>query len=91
MEGQIPENIKHERFEKLKKLVENQIKENNAKYIGTKQKIIVEGKSKNNEKMLTGRTETNKVVIFEGEDNLINQTIELQIIKDHLWYLEGKI
>ena len=41
--------------------------------------------------MLTGRTETNKVVVFEGKENLINQTIEIKIIQDRLWYLEGRI
>ena len=30
---------------------------------------------KNNEKMLAGRTETNKVVVFEGDTNLINKII----------------
>ena len=53
MEDQIPEEIKHERFDRLKKLVESQVAENNAKYIKKKKKIIVEGKSKNNEEMLT--------------------------------------
>ena len=53
MENQIPEDIKHKRFDRLKTLVESQIEENNRKYIGTMQKIVVEGKSKNNEKMLT--------------------------------------
>lgn len=53
MENQVSENIKHDRFNRLKALVESQIEGNNAKYIGTKQKIIVEGKSKNNEKMYT--------------------------------------
>ena len=53
MESQVPEDVKHERFNRLKELVESQIEENNAKYIGTIQKIIVEGKSKNNENMLT--------------------------------------
>ena len=91
MEDQIPEDIKHERFDRLKKLVESQVPENNAKYIGTKQKIIVEGKSKNNDKKLTGRTESNKAVIFDGEENLINKTIEVKITEDHIWYLEGKI
>ena len=91
MEDQIPEEIKHERFDRLKELVESQIPENNKKYIGTKQKIIVEGKSKNNENMLTGRLETNKVVVFEGNEDLIDKTIEVEITKDHVWYLEGKI
>ena len=53
MENQVPEDVKHERFNRLKELVESQIEGNNAKYIGTIQKIIVEGKSKNNENMLT--------------------------------------
>ena len=53
MENQIPEDIKHERFDRLKALVESQVEENNAKYIGTRQKIIVEGKSKTNENILT--------------------------------------
>ena len=53
MENQVEEEIKHKRFDKLKELVESQIEGNNAKYIGTKQKIIVEGKSKTNSKMLT--------------------------------------
>ena len=64
MQNQIPEDIKHKRFDKLKALVESQIEENNKKYIGTTQKILVEGESKNNSNMLSGRTESNKVVIF---------------------------
>ena len=53
MENQIPEEIKHERFNRLKVLVEGQIEKNNKKYIGTIQKVLVEGKSKNNSNMLT--------------------------------------
>ena len=53
MENQIPEEIKHKRFDKLKELVENQIVENNQSYVGTKQKVLVKGTSKNNDKMLS--------------------------------------
>lgn len=91
MEDQIPEKIKHERFNRLKELVESQIKINNLKYIGTVQKVLVEGKSKTNENMLTGRTQTNKVVNFEGKDDLIGKVIELEIESEHMWYLKGKI
>ncbi len=91
MENQVPDEIKHKRFDRLKKLVESQIKENNDLYVGTKQKILVEGTSKNNEKMLTGRTDSNKVVIFEGSKKLINKIVELEIESEHMWYLKGKI
>ena len=78
------------RFDKLKTLVESQIAENNKEYVNTIQKVLVEGKSKNNDKMLTGRTETNKVVVFEGSDNLINNIIDVKLIEDHMWYFKGE-
>lgn len=90
MENQIPEEIKHKRFDRLKALVESQIAENNQKYIGTVQKVLVEGESKNNSEMLTGRTDSNKVVIFDGNKNLINKFIDLRIVSEHMWYLKGK-
>lgn len=91
MQNQIPEDIKHKRFDKLKALVESQIEENNKKYIGTTQKILVEGESKNNSNMLSGRTESNKVVIFEGSKELIGKIINIKIISQHMWYLKGEI
>ena len=91
MENQVPEEQKHIRFNKLKMLVEHQIANKNKQYIDTKQKVLVEGKSKNNDNMLTGRTDSNKVVIFEGEDNLIGKVIDLKIVSEHMWYLKGKI
>ena len=91
MKNQIPEEVKHKRFNRLKELVESQISENNQKYVGTVQKVLVEGTSKNNDKMLTGRTDSNKVVVFEGEHNLIGNMAEVKIISEHMWYLRGEI
>ena len=91
MENQVPDEIKHKRFNRLKELVESQIEDNNQKYLGTTQKVLVEGKSKNNPNMLTGRTESNKVVIFEGDENLKDQIIDLEIVSEHMWYLKGRI
>ena len=91
MENQIPEEDKHRRFNKLKELVESQIEENNKKYVGTTQKVLVEGESKNNSDMLTGRTDSNKVVIFEGTKDLVNKIVELKIVSEHMWYLKGEV
>ena len=91
MENQIPEDVKHTRFDRLKKLVESQIEVNNKKYVGTMQKVLVEGKSKTNEKMLTGRTDTNKVVNFEAEEDKIGTMVNLKIVSEHMWYLRGEI
>lgn len=91
MENQVPEEIKHRRFDKLKALVESQIAENNQKYVGTIQKVLVEGESKNNSNMLSGRTDSNKVVVFEGSKELIGKVKKLKIVSEHMWYLKGEI
>ena len=91
MENQIHEEIKHERFNRLKELVENQMKIQNEAYVGKEVQILVEGKSKNNDKMLTGRTISNKVVNFDGTDDLIGKIINVKIISEHQWYLKGSI
>ena len=91
MENQVDEKVKHERFDRLKKLVETQMDENNEKYIGTTQKVLVEGLSKTNDSMLTGRTTTNKVVVFEGSKELIDKIVDVKIVKNCLWYLKGEI
>ena len=91
MENQVPEEVKHERFDRLKKLADSKVEGNNKKYLNTVQKILVEGTSKTNENVLTGRTDTNKVVNFEGKKELIGQVIDVKIVKDHIWYLEVEI
>lgn len=91
MDNQIPEEVKHNRFNKLKELVEKQIAVRNKEYVGTTQKVLVEGKSKTNDNMLTGRTDSNKVVVLEGKDELIGKLVELKIVSEHMWYLKGEI
>ena len=90
MENQVDENIAHVRFDKLKKLYEELVEERNKEYIGTIQNVLVEGKSKTNENMLTGRSEFNKVVVFEGKNELIGKMVKIKIISEHMWYLKGE-
>ena len=89
MENQIDEEVKHNRFERLKSTYEENVSINNSKFVGTIQKVLVEGVSKNNSNVLTGRNEYNKVVCFEGNKDLIGKIVDVNIIKEHKWYLEG--
>lgn len=91
MENQIPEEIKHERFDRLKALYDSRVSRNNQKYIGKTEKILVEGISKNNDSMLNGRSDSNKTIVFEGKDELIGQMVNVEIEEEHKWYLKGKI
>ena len=91
MENQIEESVKVERLQRLKALFEKLVLEDNEKKIGTVHKILVEGLSKNNDKMYTGRTIDNKIVVFEAEEKDIGTVKDIKIIENNKWYLTGKI
>ena len=91
-EDQVPEDVKHKRFDKLKELYDNSIDEMNEKYIGTIHEILIEGYSKNNEKMYTGRTDSNKVIVFMPDGkHKIGEKVNIKITESHKWYLQGDI
>ena len=46
---------------------------------------------KNNDKLYTGRTSQNKVVIFEADEKDIGRLKNIIIDSQHLWYLKGRI
>ncbi len=91
MENQVDEKVKSERIGRLINLVNEILEEENTKLVGTTQKVLVEGYSKTNEAMLTGRTDGGKVVNFNGEDALIGKIVELKITEQRKWYLTGEI
>lgn len=88
---QIPEEIKHARFNRLKKLMEIQAEKNNQKYLNKVVNVLVEGPSKNNDKLLSGRTEENKVVVLEGDISIIHTIVPVRITETKSWYLIGKL
>lgn len=91
MPNHIPEEIKSERFQRLKKLADALTEAENDKYIGTIQEVLVEGESKTNKEMLTARTRTNKVINFAGDKSWIGKTVKIRILSQHAWYLKGEI
>lgn len=91
IDDKIEKQEKVERLERLKKLYESMLPELNKKMIGKEYDVLVEGVSKNNDKLYTGRTSQNKVVIFEANKEDIGNIKKVKIESEHLWYLKGKI
>lgn len=91
MDNHIPEDIKSERFTRLKKLTDSLIEQKSESYVGSIQNILVEGVSKNNVDMLAGRTTTGKIVIFNGNKELIGKNVNIHITSSHAWYLAGEV
>lgn len=90
-EDQIPEEVKHQRFDRLVDAVNADSAEKNAAYKGRIERVLVEGVSKKNENTLTGRTEGFKLVDFEGGRELIGQIVNVEITEGKTFSLTGKI
>ena len=56
MENQIPDDIKHDRFNRLVEAINKKVVIKNKEYEGKVVEVLVEGPSKNDETKLTGRT-----------------------------------
>ena len=81
---------KKERLQKLNTLLAEHSYKNNLKLQGQKIKVLVEGINNQNS-ILTGRTDTFKIVNFEGPRDLVGKFVDVKILKAKSWSLEGKI
>ncbi|HBY20178.1 MAG: tRNA (N6-isopentenyl adenosine(37)-C2)-methylthiotransferase MiaB [Clostridiales bacterium GWE2_32_10] len=90
MEGQVSEEKVTERFNKLLEETEKIQEEDNAKRKDMVYKVLVENISKNDERLLTGRTEQNILVHFEGDASLIGELVEVKIVETKRNYLVGE-
>lgn len=90
-ENQIPEEIKHERFNRLVDVINRISVEKNAEYVGRIEKVLVDGPSKNNSKTYGGRTESFKLVNFRGTPDMIGQVIDVLITGANTFSLEGEV
>ena len=59
--------------------------------VETTQTVLVEKKSKKNENQLTGRTENNRWVNFDGPDSLIGEFVDVVITEAMPNSLRGRL
>jgi tRNA-2-methylthio-N6-dimethylallyladenosine synthase len=79
MPAQIDERIKEERNRDLLEIVDESARCANAHLVGQKVEILCEGPSKTNPARLMGRTRANKIVVFEGGDELVGELVDIRI------------
>ncbi|SHJ41196.1 tRNA-i(6)A37 thiotransferase enzyme MiaB [Hathewaya proteolytica DSM 3090] len=89
-EDQIPEDVKHQRFERLVQEVNKICEELNKEYYDRVVPVLVEGVSKNDKNMLTGRTTTAKLVNFKGNKDSIGKVVNVKITKTKSFSLLGE-
>lgn len=87
----VPIAVKKQRLAILQDRLNQQATAINWSMVGTTQRILVESVSRKDEKELAGRTESNRIVHFSGNPDLIGQFIDITITEALQKSLRGEL
>ena len=91
MANQIPHEVKQDRFQRLIDTMYDIFYKKNKECVGKTYEVLVEGISKNNSEILTGRTRGFKLVHFKGGKRNIGQLVNVKITGHNSFALEGEL
>ena len=91
MPDDTPQEVKLERLQRLQALNTKHAQEISQSMVGSIQRVLVVGKAKRGENMLSARTDNNRIVTFNGDESLIGQMISLKITDVYPHTLGGEI
>ena len=86
----VPEDIKIRRLNEVIELQNRLSSESNKKDIGKTFEVLVEGVSKRSKDQLFGRTQQNKVVVFDRENHRIGDFVEVRVTESSSATLKGE-
>jgi tRNA-2-methylthio-N6-dimethylallyladenosine synthase len=90
MPDQIDERTKEQRNQDLLHLVNNSNRRKLAALVGHDVEVLCEGPSKTDPQRLTGRTRTNKIVVFQGDNELVGELVIVRIEHANGFSLYGR-
>jgi len=79
------------RFQELLRVQNDISARRNIRHEGRIETVLVEGQSKTDPQMLTGRNYANKIVNFKGDESLIGTFTDVKITKAQTWILYGEL
>jgi tRNA-2-methylthio-N6-dimethylallyladenosine synthase len=94
MEGQVDKDTKKMRLGQLMEIQNTISSEKNSLLQNKIVEVLVEGLSKNNKNILTGKTDTGKTVNFTSDfnlDELYGKLVKVRITKPKTWSLNGEM
>ncbi|MDI6900370.1 MAG: tRNA (N6-isopentenyl adenosine(37)-C2)-methylthiotransferase MiaB [Anaerosomatales bacterium] len=91
----VPRSVTQERFDRLIEIVQASAHEASRRLLGTRQRILIEGPSKRDERMLTGRTASGKVVHVGVDAGSLaaekaGELMDVRITDAQTWFLLGE-
>ena len=89
MTNQVDEAEKEKRNQDLLTVVNDSARRSGERLVGQEVEVLCEGRSKMNARRLMGRTSSNKIVVFEGDDDLAGKLFDVHIAKANGFSLYG--
>jgi len=89
MSDQIDESVKAERNQDLLRVVNESARRAGERLVGRDVEVLCQGPSKTNPARLMGRTGTNKIVVFEGGDELVGDIVDVRVEQANGFSLYG--
>ena len=86
-----PLEVKKERLMRLQEQINKQAAGYSQAMVGSTQRVLVEGASKKDAKQLSGRTENNRVVNFDGHPRLVGHFVDVRITEALSHSLRGRV
>jgi tRNA-2-methylthio-N6-dimethylallyladenosine synthase len=83
--------LKKERLMRLQERINRQAAGYSQAMVGSTQRVLVEGTSKKDDRQLSGRTENNRVVNFDGHPRLVGHFVDVRITEALSHSLRGRV
>ena len=91
MKDEISSDTKHERFDRLKDLIDSQTEKRSKSFLGKDVEVLFETVSKKDSSMISGYDRHNKLVHVKGTEELIGQIKKVHITESRTYSLLGEI
>ena len=91
MVDDVDHETKLKRLQQLKSKITENANKISEEMVGSSQTVLVEKKSKKDENQLSGRTENNRWVNFDGPGSLIGEFVDIDITEALANSLRGRI
>ena len=88
---QVPPEVSHERFNRLKALVDELTAAHSDTMIGNTYEVLVDGPSKRDSNVLSGYARNGKLVNFVGPAYLTGCFVKVKILESHVYSLKGEM
>ena len=88
---QVPPEVSHERFNRLKALVDDLTAAHSGAMVGKTYEVLVDGTSKRDSNVLSGYARNGKLVNFVGPSYLTGCFVKVKILESHVYSLKGEM